>query len=425
MAVAMRALDAVVETVRPDGKTRSIPIADFHRLPGNTPHIETVLERGRTDHRGDAAQAGRRHAHLSQGARPRVLRLRAGLGRRDRAARRDRPRCARRCRPQAVARRGGRGRVAARREGRYRSDCSPAPSRPAKTHSSCRWSSARSPRCSPRRGADVMKFDTPATTNPIDQLKVVGKPTDRIDGPLKTTGTAHLRLRASRRRAERGLRLCCRRGDRQGPDRRDRLWRSQGRARRARDRHRGERRQARQGRVQHRQAARRPRDRALPSGDRARRRRDLRAGARGRATRATSTTSAPRARSILPRRRTRAIKPAPSYRWRADTAVGDFDGAFAAAPVQARRNLHHARSVARDDGAARVDRRVGRRQAHALDLEPDDRLGHRRPGEDARHPQRERAPDLALHRRRLRRQSCSCVPTRCSRRSARARPAGR
>ena len=35
-----------------------------------------------------------------------------------------------------------------------------------------------------------MKFDTPATTNPIDQLKVIGKPTDRIDGPLKTTGTA-------------------------------------------------------------------------------------------------------------------------------------------------------------------------------------------------------------------------------------------
>ncbi|SFR84513.1 aldehyde oxidoreductase molybdenum-binding subunit PaoC [Sphingomonas jatrophae] len=35
-----------------------------------------------------------------------------------------------------------------------------------------------------------MKFDKPATTNPIDQLKVVGKPTDRIDGPLKTTGTA-------------------------------------------------------------------------------------------------------------------------------------------------------------------------------------------------------------------------------------------
>ncbi|WP_431045906.1 aldehyde oxidoreductase molybdenum-binding subunit PaoC [Roseateles sp. L2-2] len=35
-----------------------------------------------------------------------------------------------------------------------------------------------------------MKFDTPATTNPIDQLRIVGKPTDRIDGPRKTTGTA-------------------------------------------------------------------------------------------------------------------------------------------------------------------------------------------------------------------------------------------
>ncbi|KHK91113.1 aldehyde oxidoreductase molybdenum-binding subunit PaoC [Novosphingobium malaysiense] len=35
-----------------------------------------------------------------------------------------------------------------------------------------------------------MKFDSPAKTNPIDRLKVVGKPTPRIDGPLKTTGTA-------------------------------------------------------------------------------------------------------------------------------------------------------------------------------------------------------------------------------------------
>lgn len=35
-----------------------------------------------------------------------------------------------------------------------------------------------------------MKFETPATTNPIDQLKIIGKPTNRIDGPLKTTGTA-------------------------------------------------------------------------------------------------------------------------------------------------------------------------------------------------------------------------------------------
>jgi xanthine dehydrogenase YagR molybdenum-binding subunit len=36
-----------------------------------------------------------------------------------------------------------------------------------------------------------MKFDTPATANPIDRMKVLGKPLDRVDGKLKTTGTAH------------------------------------------------------------------------------------------------------------------------------------------------------------------------------------------------------------------------------------------
>ncbi|KQO77572.1 xanthine dehydrogenase family protein subunit M [Rhizobium sp. Leaf262] len=46
MAIAMRALDATVETVKSDGTRRSIPIADFYRLPGDTPHIETSLEKG-------------------------------------------------------------------------------------------------------------------------------------------------------------------------------------------------------------------------------------------------------------------------------------------------------------------------------------------------------------------------------------------
>jgi xanthine dehydrogenase YagS FAD-binding subunit len=46
MAIALRALDAMVETVKADGSQRSIAIADFHRLPGDTPEIETVLERG-------------------------------------------------------------------------------------------------------------------------------------------------------------------------------------------------------------------------------------------------------------------------------------------------------------------------------------------------------------------------------------------
>ncbi|GGC86631.1 FAD binding domain-containing protein [Chelatococcus reniformis] len=46
MAVAMRALDAVVTTVGPAGESRTIAMADFHRLPGDTPHLESVLAPG-------------------------------------------------------------------------------------------------------------------------------------------------------------------------------------------------------------------------------------------------------------------------------------------------------------------------------------------------------------------------------------------
>ncbi|WDF81132.1 xanthine dehydrogenase family protein subunit M [Mucilaginibacter sp. KACC 22773] len=45
MAVAMMALDAVVETINAKGKVRKIPLAGFYRLPGNTPHIETTLSK--------------------------------------------------------------------------------------------------------------------------------------------------------------------------------------------------------------------------------------------------------------------------------------------------------------------------------------------------------------------------------------------
>ena len=119
MAVAMRALDATVETVRPDGSARSIPIAEFHRLPGDTPHIETVLEPGELItavtlpkpvggthiYRKVRDRASYAFALISVGA---IVQRdgtgRVALGRRG---------------AQAVARRGGRSRDAARREGRH------------------------------------------------------------------------------------------------------------------------------------------------------------------------------------------------------------------------------------------------------------------------------------------------------------------
>ena len=46
MAVALAALNAQVETLSASGRTRSIPVLDLHRLPGETPHLETELEPG-------------------------------------------------------------------------------------------------------------------------------------------------------------------------------------------------------------------------------------------------------------------------------------------------------------------------------------------------------------------------------------------
>ena len=46
MAVAMRVLDATVETARADGSSRTMPVAELHRLPENTPNLESTLEPG-------------------------------------------------------------------------------------------------------------------------------------------------------------------------------------------------------------------------------------------------------------------------------------------------------------------------------------------------------------------------------------------
>ena len=80
MAVAMRVLDATVETVSPDGGARKIPIADLHRLPGKTPEIETILKPGEMITAVNPATAAQGRTDLPQGSRSRVLRLRARVG---------------------------------------------------------------------------------------------------------------------------------------------------------------------------------------------------------------------------------------------------------------------------------------------------------------------------------------------------------
>ena len=137
MAVAMRALDATVETVRPDGATRTIPIAEFHRLPGDTPHVETALEPGEliTAVTLPKPVGG---THIYRKVRDRasyafaLVSVAAVV-----QPRRQRARGARRRRAQALARRGRGGRAAPRRQGRRRRGSSMAPRRRPRTRSRC------------------------------------------------------------------------------------------------------------------------------------------------------------------------------------------------------------------------------------------------------------------------------------------------
>ncbi len=124
LPVVLAALNATVALQGPGGARRSVEIGDFYRLPGDTPQSETGPAARRADrrHRGAGQRRGTQFA-LSQAARPRELRVRAGfLRRRAGGARRRDPRHpagARRRRAKAVAAAARRG-VAARRTGKQR-----------------------------------------------------------------------------------------------------------------------------------------------------------------------------------------------------------------------------------------------------------------------------------------------------------------
>ena len=81
VAVALMALDAVVHTEGPSGE-RAIPIDDFFLLPGDTPDARAPPGARRADH-GDRGAADTRRPALAlpEGAGPRVVRVRARLGR--------------------------------------------------------------------------------------------------------------------------------------------------------------------------------------------------------------------------------------------------------------------------------------------------------------------------------------------------------
>ena len=57
MCVALAALEATVQVSGPQGE-RSIPFAEFHRLPGDTPEMDTTLRPARSSSRSTCRRAG-------------------------------------------------------------------------------------------------------------------------------------------------------------------------------------------------------------------------------------------------------------------------------------------------------------------------------------------------------------------------------
>ena len=271
-----------------------------------------------------------------------------------------------------------------------------------------------------------MKFDTPATTNPIDQLKVVGQPARPHRGPLKTTGTAPYAYERHDVVAEPGLRLHRRRGDRQGPHRARSISPARRRARRAGDRHRRECRQARQGPVQHRASCS-----AGPEIEHYHQaiavvvaetfeqaRAAAAAGPRRLRARAGRVRSCRRARTARQCRQQRLGGPP-------ETHVGDFESAFAAAPVKV------------DETYTTPDQAHAMMEPHATIAAWDgDRLtlwtsnqmidwGTRAISQDAGHSAGRRCALISPFIGGGFGGKLSCGPMRCWPRSARGRPGGR
>ena len=189
MAIAMRALDATVETVRPDGAARKIPIADFHTLPGKTPQMENVLQHGEliTAVTLPKPIGGKQLYHKVRDRSSYAFALVSvgvivqpdGSGRvavggvahkpwRVEAAEAELPRGAKAVTTRLLA------------------DARPDPRQRIQAHAG----GAHARGGAGRREERGMKHDKPAGQNPTDRKKVIGKATDRYEGSLKTTGTA-------------------------------------------------------------------------------------------------------------------------------------------------------------------------------------------------------------------------------------------
>ena len=187
LAVALVALDAAVE-VRGAGGQRTVPLADFHRLPDATPHIETVLEPGEVIAAitVPANPAARRSHYLKVRDRASfefARRLGRGGARHGRRPHPAGARRARRGRNQALAR-------SARRGGAGRSE--PRPGGAPPSGGACRGgrAGARAQRLQDRTHAARHRARRRNRGSPRMTTAFIGQPVSRVDGRQKVTGGA-------------------------------------------------------------------------------------------------------------------------------------------------------------------------------------------------------------------------------------------
>ena len=249
-----------------------------------------------------------------------------------------------------------------------------------------------------------MKFDTPATTNPIDRGLVVGRPHDRIDGPLKVSGKAPYAYERHDVAPDQAYGVILGAGIAKG----------------------------RIARIDTREAEHAPGVLAVVTA--------ANAGKVGKAKAITAklmggpkidhyhqaiaivvaeSFEEARAASHLIRvrydvepgqydlaaARDAAPIPTKSKGEAPATKVGDFEGAFASAAVSIDRTYTTPDQSHSGDGAVRDRGRLGRRPPHPLDVEPDDQLGAARPVRDLRLVEGQLPRGVVVRRRRLRLQA--------------------
>src|SRR5215211_7846152 len=186
LAVALVALDASVE-VRGRNGQRTVPLMELHRLPGDTPHIETVLEPGEviTAITVPASPVARRSHYLKVRDRASLVRSRVGRG----SARdgwQPHPHCAgrsRRRRQQALAcaqGRGGAGRGEPRSGGASAGGGAGRGGRAGARAQRLQDRAHAARHCARRRNRGSSRMTT----------AVIGQPVSRVDGRRKVTGRA-------------------------------------------------------------------------------------------------------------------------------------------------------------------------------------------------------------------------------------------